>query len=206
MASDAALPDDTSRVRAWRERLNASRSGLALITLASFLESIIVPIPLEAVLVPFMLANRQRVWLIATLVTLGCLAGALIGYAVGYFVFDTAGSWLIETVGWGEQMERFRSMFNQYGFWAVIAVGVIPIPFQVAMLAAGAAGYPLPMFLLASGIARGIRYYGLAVLVLLFGRQAMRLWERHKLRASLIAVVVLVLLYLALSVLPKMAS
>jgi len=53
------------------------------------------------------------------------------------------------------------------------------------MLAAGATQYPLWSFLLASALSRGIRYYGLAVLVLMFGNRAQKLFERHKKSVSI---------------------
>ena len=74
-----------------------SKHMLSGITTASFLESTIVPIPLEAVLVPLMQARREKLWLIALMATLGCIIGALFGYALGYFLFDAVGDWIIST-------------------------------------------------------------------------------------------------------------
>ncbi len=62
---------------------------------------------------------------------------------------------------------------------AVLTIGIVPVPFQIAMLAAGASDYPYPLFLLAAMLGRGIRYFGLAVLVALMGDAALRLWKRH---------------------------
>lgn len=178
------------RAERWKRRIEQSRHGFWMIGVASFLESIIVPIPLEVVLIPYMLARRDRIWWIATITTGACLLGALVGYGVGYFVFETAGRWLVETFGWSGALERFRSMFQQHGFLAVLGIGVLPIPFQVAMLAAGAAKYPLYLFVLAAGIARGIRYFGLALLVVAFGARAERLWDEHATAVGVAALLV----------------
>lgn len=70
------------------KKLIHSKHMLAGIGLASFLESTIVPIPLEALLIPLMQKGREQLWLIATIITLGCLIGALVGYSIGYFLFD----------------------------------------------------------------------------------------------------------------------
>jgi membrane protein YqaA with SNARE-associated domain len=163
----------------WKERIERSSHGFWLIGLASYLESIIVPIPLEVVLVPYLIARRDRLWTIATVVTAGCLLGALTGYGVGYFLIETVGRTLVDTLGWSAGMERFRGLFEQHGFWAIVGLGVIPIPFQIAMLVAGASAYPLLLFVLASGLARGVRYYGLAGLVRAFGEHAQPIWDRH---------------------------
>jgi membrane protein YqaA with SNARE-associated domain len=154
---------------------------------ASFAETIIVPIPIELVLIPFMITNRHRLWRTAAVVTAGCLLASMVGYGIGYLFFDSAGRAVIEHFGWSAELDHFRSLFDQYGFWAIIAVGVIPIPFQIAMLAAGAAGYSIILFIVAATIARGIRYFGLALLVCLYGRHAEDYWKRHRARASVVA-------------------
>jgi membrane protein YqaA with SNARE-associated domain len=166
--------------RAVARRLANSRKGLWLIGVMSFLESIIVPIPLEVVLIPYMMARRDALWRIASVVLLGCLVGALVGYGVGYFVFDTLGRWIIDTTGWQSQFETTKDWFGSNGFWAVLAIGVTPVPFQVAMLVAGVMKYPLLLFVLATVIARGVRYFGLALLVHMVGDKAEEMWTRHK--------------------------
>lgn len=168
---------------------------------ASFAETIIVPIPIEVVLLPFMIARKRQVWWIAATVTAGCLLAAVLGYGVGYYFLGSLGQWLIDTLGAGEDYQRFQDIFTEQGFLAIVAVGVTPIPFQIAMLVAGAAKYPLPLFVLAATLARGIRYFGLALLVVLVGDQAQDFWKRHKKTSALIAVVVMALLFLGLSLL-----
>ena len=170
----------TSRVRRWSERINRSRRALWGLFWASFAETIIVPIPIELVLIPFMATNRHRLWRTAGMVTAGCLLASLVGYGIGYLFFDTVGDRIVQWLGWSDQLDRFRELFSQYGFWAIVAVGIIPIPFQIAMLAAGAAHYSVLLFVVAATIARGIRYYGLALLVHLVGDRAEALWRRHK--------------------------
>lgn len=174
------------RTKRWLERLSRSKRAFWVLFGASFAETLVVPIPIEVILIPFMAANRRRVWAVAGVVTLGCLLASLVGYAVGLLLFETLGLWMIEAMGWTEGMERFRVLFEDYGFWAIVAIGVLPIPFQVALLGAGAADYPIVWFLLAAAIARGSRYFGLALLVHLFGERAGDLWRRHKGRALLI--------------------
>jgi membrane protein YqaA with SNARE-associated domain len=154
--------------------------GLWLLGVASFAETVIVPIPIEIVLVPYMMARRDLIWTIALVTTIGCLLGAILGYAAGYLLYDTLGRALIEAMGWESAFQAFRTWFDADGFWAILAVGLVPIPFQIAMLTAGVSAYPFLPFLLAAGIARGIRYFGLALLVALVGERALALWRRHR--------------------------
>ena len=170
-----------------------SKHMLSGITIASFLESTIVPIPLEAVMVPLMQAQREKLWLIALMATLGCVVGALFGYALGYYLFDAVGDWVISAFSSPEQFENVKQKMHTQGFWFVITLGIVPIPFQIAMLAAGATKYSLGLFLLASAIARSIRYFGLAIVVYYAGNQAERIISKHKVKA-MISLTILVLL------------
>lgn len=184
-AGEAADPSDRKGGRGWLRRpaalgrrLNRSRHRMGLLALASFLETIIVPIAIELVLVPFMLANRRQIWLIATVTLAGCLVAAVVGYLVGALLFDTVGQWAIDTFDLGRAYASYETQFRDYGFWAIVLVGVTPIPFPIAMLAAGAAHYSIPLYLVACALARGVRYYGLAALILAFGPAVDR-WMRR---------------------------
>ena len=170
-----------------------SKHMLSGITTASFLESTIVPIPLEAVLVPLMQARREKLWLIALMATLGCIIGALFGYALGYFLFDAVGDWIISTFSNPEQFEIIKQKMQKQGFWFVLTLGIVPIPFQIAMLAAGATKYLLSLFLIAATIARAIRYFGLAILVYYAGDKAEYMLRKHKVK-TIIVLTTLVLL------------
>jgi len=177
-----------------------SKHMLKSITVASFLESTIVPIPLEAVLIPLMQARREKLWLIALMATLGCIIGAIFGYALGYYLFDVVGDWVINTFSNPEQFEQVKQKMQAQGFWFVLTLGIVPIPFQIAMLAAGATKYSIFLFLLATVIARSIRYFALAAVVYYAGNQAERIIQKHKTKA-LVAISVLVLLLWWLSTL-----
>lgn len=175
------------RAKAWFDRINGSKHMLWLLGTISFLETIIIPIPIEVVLIPLMAINRDRIWTIATVTTVGCLVASIVGYGVGMALYESLGSWFIDTMGMGSAYQSFQTFFNQYGFVAILTLGILPIPFQVAMITAGLSGYPIYLFVLAALLARGIRYYGLAWLVCRFGNRAEELWQRHALVTSLAA-------------------
>ena len=175
-----------------RQLIN-SKHMLASITGASFLESTIVPVPLEAILIPLMQARREKLWLIALMATVGCVIGALFGYALGYYLFDVIGDWVISSFSSPEQFEQVKLQMQEQGFWFVMTLGIVPIPFQIAMLAAGATKYSLILFVIATTIARAIRYFGLALVVYFAGDQAERIIKKHKTKA-LVTTSILVLL------------
>lgn len=183
----------TKKLKRSTKKMVNSKHMLKGITLASFLESTIVPIPLEAVLIPLMQARREKLWAIALMATLGCVLGAIFGYALGYYLFDLVGDWIIQTLSSPEQFENVTNKMESQGFWFVMTLGIAPIPFQIAMLAAGATKYSLLLFLLATVIARSLRYFGLAAVVYFAGDRAESLIRRYKTKA-IIALTLLVLL------------
>ena len=188
----------SARLKERTRKLKNSENMLSGVTIASMLESTIVPIPLEAVLVPLMQVRRDKLWLIALMATLGCLFGAIIGYGIGYFLFDLLGDWVIETFSDQQQFEMVKEKMQNQGFWFVLTLGIAPIPFQIAMLAAGATKYSIFMFVLATVIARSIRYFGLAIVVYVAGNQAEALIRQYKTAAiATLTALVLLLWYLS---------
>lgn len=175
--------------------INSDRM-LSSLTVASFLESTIVPIPLEAILVPLMQARREKLWLIALMATLGCLIGALFGYALGYYLFDAVGEWIINTFSTPDQFESIKQKMENQGFWFVITLGIVPVPFQIAMFTACATKYSLTLFLIAATIARSIRYFGLAIIVYYAGDKAEQLIRKHKTKTIIILTVVILAIWI----------
>lgn len=168
------------------------------VSFASFLESLIVPIPLEALLIPAMQARRDKIVLLTLAAILGCLAGAIVGYAIGFFVFEVIGSQLIELFWTAEQFQQVQQQMQVHGFWFVLSIGITPVPFQLAMLAAGAVGYSFVLFLLATIIARGLRYAAVGLLVWQFGDAAQELFKHHKIKVSITLLVAAVLIWLVM--------
>lgn len=175
------------------KRMVESKHMLKGITLASFLESTIVPVPLEAVLVPLMQARRDKIWLIALMATIGCIIGAIFGYALGYFLFDLIGDWVIQSFSDPAQFKEVKAKMDRQGFWFVMTLGIAPIPFQIAMLAAGATKYSILLFVIATAIARSIRYFGLAWVVYVAGNKAEKLIKRYKVPAIIVLTLVVIL-------------
>jgi membrane protein YqaA with SNARE-associated domain len=179
-------------VKARAKKLIQSKNMLRGIGVASFLESTVVPIPLEALLVPLMQKRREKLWLIATITTAGCMLGALVGYAVGYFLFDVFNDLIMKYIATEQQFEKFQSQMDKQGFWFIFSTGVTPIPLQVAMLIAGLSKYSLALYMLAVTSSRMLRYFGLAVLVYYFGDKTEKLIRKYKWTAFAIGAFIIV--------------
>lgn len=173
-------------VRGWQfaqnhlSKLAAGRKGLGGISVASFLETTIIPIPIEVIIAPIMAASRARGFIIATVTLMGSVVGALGLYVLAWALFDDLAQPLIDMIGGQEQFDELEAKFEQGGFWVVFAISVAPVPMQIAALAAGAASYPVWLFLIAITASRALRYYGLWFLVLGFGAGIAKIFEGRK--------------------------
>jgi len=172
----------------------SSKHALSAIFLASLLEMTLVPIPLEIALVPVMLASPSRRWLAATSAWLGCLVGAALWYTLGAVAFDTIRPFAVDAFGGHGEMAHYESEIRNNGFTFVFLTGVTPVPFQIACVVAGLVKFSLPLFFLAAGSARAVRYFGLAAAVTAMGdRVRVFMLERPWALAGLLVVVGLAL-------------
>lgn len=187
---------DNAQANKWLERILDSNHILWMIFVLSMLEATIIPVPLELVLIPLLLHERERWFAIATATLAGCLVGAAIGYSIGYFLFDSVGQWALSLLGYEQAFAEFSSEFKNDGFVTLLLVGITPIPFQVGMLTAGSTGYSFMLFMLASFIARGIRYYGLALLVNWLGERVLSWWQEQQKQLGWGVLIVGLLIYL----------
>lgn len=140
--------------------------GLAAV---AFLESSFFPIPPDAMLVPMVLARPQRAWQLAAIATAASVVGGLAGYAIGYFLFATLGSRIIEFYGLGAKFDEFQHTFNEWGLWIILIKGLTPIPYKLVTIASGLVKFSLPVFILASIVTRGARFFLVAALLRAFG-------------------------------------
>ncbi|WP_033069220.1 YqaA family protein [Thalassospira australica] len=161
-------------------QLAEGRKGLWGISGASFLETTIIPIPIEIIIAPIMAASRTRGFIVATVTLAGSVAGALALYLLARVLFDDVAQPLIDLLGGQQEFKDLQDKFEQGGFWVVFAISITPVPMQLAALAAGAASYPVWLFVIAITASRALRYYGLWLLVLGFGTGIARIFEGRK--------------------------
>jgi membrane protein YqaA with SNARE-associated domain len=103
----------------------------------------------------------------------------LVGYAIGYFLFETIGEWIIQTYHLQDSFGRFQTEFQAWGFWIIVLKGLTPIPFKLVTIASGVAGLNITQFIAASIIARSFRFYLLSGLLWFFGDWARTFIERY---------------------------
>ncbi|MGH6904839.1 MAG: YqaA family protein, partial [Geminicoccaceae bacterium] len=67
----------------WTMAQAAAPYALWMLALISFVESSVFPIPPDVLLIPMVLAMRERAWLIAGVCTIASVMGGFLGYAIG---------------------------------------------------------------------------------------------------------------------------
>ena len=95
--------------------------------------------------------------------------GGWLGYAIGYGLYETLGEFILQTYGLQAAFDKFQDSFNEWGFWILAHNGLTPIPFKVVTIACGVTGLDFTSFTIASFIARGFRFFTLALLFWYFG-------------------------------------
>jgi len=162
-------PGPLRRLYMWTMRQAQGKHAWASLGVVSFAESSFFPIPPDVMLLPMMLADRKRAFLMAGWCTLASVIGGIAGYAIGMFLFDSVGAWLVSLYGYEQKMEALRHQYAEYGAWIILIKGATPIPYKLITIASGIFHYPFGMFVLLSVITRSARFYILATLIYLFG-------------------------------------
>jgi len=135
----------------------------------SFVESSFFPIPPDPLFIAMLLSRRSQTWKLAWICTITSVVGGWLGYAIGYGLYETVGEWILHTYGLQATFDKFQESFNQWGFWIVALKGLTPIPYKVVTIACGVTGLDFTTFTAASLLARGFRFFSLALLFWYFG-------------------------------------
>lgn len=167
------------RLYDWTMALAGHRHALSALAAVSFIESSVFPIPPDVMIVPMVLAERKRAWRIALVATLASVAGGLLGYAIGAGLFEAVGRPILELYGFSERFEQFRAGYNEWGVWIVAMAGLTPFPYKVITISSGVMSLDLVVFVVASALSRGLRFYVEAALLWRFGPPIRRFIEAN---------------------------
>lgn len=184
-------------LKAWTVRHAEGKNAKWWLFGVAFAESSFFPIPPDVLLVAILMTReRVRAFFYASVTTAGSVLGGLLGYAIGYFFFQTVGVWLVDTYHLQAQMVTVQKLFIENAFFAIFVAAFTPIPYKLFTIAAGLFGISLPVFIVASILGRGGRFFLVAIVMRFFGEHVIRLFYRYFNIASIILVVLMgILLY-----------
>jgi membrane protein YqaA with SNARE-associated domain len=178
----------------WAEK---PQSGSALFLLA-FTESSFFPIPPDALLIPLAIAAPHRAFSRALVCTLGSVLGGMVGYVLGWQFMEHIGLPIIRFYGAGGKYEQIQALYRTYDVWAVGIAGFTPIPYKVFTIAAGAFKLDFPVFVLASAVSRGARFFLVAAFCYMFGQKIKPWIERYFNWLTIVFVILLIAGFLLL--------
>lgn len=163
----------------WVLRMAHHRHALRSLAVVSFAESSFFPIPPDVMVVPMVLARRDQAYLIATVCTVASVLGGIFGYAIGYYLMESVGQWLVQLYHMESKIEALRHGYDQYGAAIILLKGLTPIPFKLVTIASGLFHFNFPLFVILATITRAARFFIIAALLKRFGEPMQAFIEKR---------------------------
>jgi membrane protein YqaA with SNARE-associated domain len=157
------------RLYEWTMAKAAHRHAEWWLALFAFMEASFFPIPPHPLLGIMCLAEPKKAVRFAAIATIASVAGGVLGYAIGYFLYDTVGTQLLAALGLSQSFPRAACYLREYGAEIIMIKGATPIPFKLLTITAGFIAMPLLIFIGASIVSRSISFMIVGVLFRLFG-------------------------------------
>lgn len=167
------------RLYDWTIALASHPYAIWWLAVVSFVESSVFPIPPDVLMIPMIIAAPRRAFLIAGVATVSSVLGGVFGYWIGMALYDSVGLPVLEFYGKADSFDTFRENYADWGAWAVLIAGVTPFPYKVVTILSGSAGLSLPVFIVASVAARGLRFFLVAALLYRYGAPIRDFIERR---------------------------
>ncbi len=155
-----------------------SRWGAVALFILAFTESSFFPIPPDVLLIALCLGAPKKSFRYAAICTVGSVAGALLGYGIGHFSWLTpdgeftafANFFFNNIPGFTTEVYNdIKLAYDQHDFWIVFAAGFTPIPYKVITITSGVFDINLFMFIIASIVSRGARFFIISALIWKYG-------------------------------------
>ncbi len=159
--------------------LAASPRALFWLAAIAFAESSFFPVPPDMLLVPMALARPERALRYAAVCTVASVVGGMLGYLIGYALFDVLAQPLLHLYHYEDAFAAFQARFREYGVYIILVKGLTPIPYKIITIASGAARFDFATFVAASVVTRGARFFLIALLLRLFGERVRGFIEKR---------------------------
>lgn len=174
------IKDILHKSRIWMESFAEKRQAMWFLFLLSLAEASFFPIPPDILLLAMGVATPKKAFKIAAVTSIGSVIGAMLGYFIGFALFETIGSYIVEIYNgqevWKVIVEKYNS---EIGVWFLAGAAFSPIPFKIATIAAGATTMPFLQFTIVCIIGRSLRFFAEAVVIYFFGKKAKDILEKY---------------------------
>ena len=176
--------------------LSKKKYALPILLIVAFLESFIFPIPPDIFLILLILSQKSKAFYLAFYCTILSVAGGALGYFIGSFFFDSIGQNLLNYYNLNENFVAFSEGYKESGIMFVIMGGFTIIPYKLITISSGFVKMDFFLFLIASIISRGARFFLIAALLYFFGKKIEDLILKRFGLITVIIFVVILIMYL----------
>lgn len=159
--------------------LASRRHAIWVLAGISFAESSFFPLPPDVLLIPMVLAARERAFRFAAVCTVASVLGGIFGYFIGYALFEAVARPILDLYGYVEKFADFQALYNEWGAWIVFTAGLTPIPYKVFTIASGVSQLDFTVFVVGSTLSRGLRFFLVAGLLWYWGEPIRDFIERY---------------------------
>ena len=149
------------------------------LSLISFAESSFFPIPPDILLIPMALASKANALFYAFICTLFSVLGGILGYAIGYFFYNSVGIYIVDFYHLENSFNIFENYYKEFGILIVLGAGITPFPYKFITIASGVFGLNIFLFIIVSIIGRGLRFYLIAILLYFFGEKIKLIIDKY---------------------------
>ncbi|GIR47539.1 MAG: cytochrome b561 [Alphaproteobacteria bacterium] len=149
------------------------------LSLISFAESSFFPIPPDILLIPMALASKAKALFYAFICTLFSVLGGILGYAIGYYFYNSVGIYIVDFYHLENSFNIFESYYKEFGILIVLGAGITPFPYKFITIASGVFGLNIFLFIIVSIIGRGLRFYLIAILLYFFGEKIKLIIDKY---------------------------
>ena len=182
----------TGRLVRYMEAISQHRYATWALAAIAFADSSILPLMPDLLLVPMALTRPKQIWSLALVCTIASSVGAILGYLIGYELWNLFGARLIELYGYTESFAAYQHLVQEWGIWIIIAKAFTPIPFKIMAIAAGVAAMNPFAFMFATVVGRSLHFGITAGLIVLFGDRILLLLTRYERPLAVISVLVVI--------------
>lgn len=210
------IRDLHKRMYDWVLKWAETPYGLLALCVMAFIESSVFPIPPDVLLIALVLATPKKWYYIAAWTTVASVLGGLVGYGIGYSLWETLGQWIVQSlVGiqlvevdgrldlalpsymakhFGEVLggQYIFQVYDKWNAWVVFIFGLTPLPYKLVTVTAGMAQLDLGVFTMASVLARGTRFFMVALFLRVVGEPAKEFIDKNFNLLSILFVLLLI--------------
>lgn len=186
------------RLYDWMLSWGDSKWGALALFLFAMAEASFFPIPPDVLLIALCIGATSKSFRFGAICLAGSIIGAIIGYGIGYFLWQSPSGeytalaqFFFNHVFSLEAFQEVKALYDQYNFWIVFTAGFTPLPYKLFTISGGLFHIDFVMFIIASIVSRGLRFFLIAALIWKFGKPIKTFIDKY---FNILAVVFTILL------------